>query len=308
MRKGLFFALTGTVFISSYFIAGKYALEGFNAETFCFIWMSATVVFTFGIIAAKRKLREIRLAKSAVPSIVGLGISVGIGLVLLYSGLKLIDPTFTAFLARSLPVMVVLLGVVFLGERLKAIEILPMALMVGGGVISVWGRWETVGIGVTLALLGYVAFAFQRLFAKIGAGKVDSAVQVFYRAAIAWVVVTTWMLISGRADFNVPTKYWWVLFLGAFLSPCMGNMLSFHSYKYWSLSRNAMVLMIQPLLVLPMAWLFLARTPEPKAIIGGIVILVGALWVTWIHMPRKNRRPSEETELLAEETGEPIGS
>ena len=300
-RKGFLFALGGTILIATYFVTGKYALTAFNTATFCFLWTAATAVFSLTVVLARRNRRDLKLPRKAVPAVLGICLCTGVGMVILYEGIRLLDPSFTSFLARSFPVMVILLGVIFLKERLRLIEILPMVLMLLGGVVSVWGRWGEVGVGVVLVLSGYWLFAFHRLFVKLSSTRVKTTVLVFYRAFGAWVLVTIWMLASGRADFSVDAHYWWVLFLGALLAPGLGNMLSFHSYQYWSMSRNVMVLTIQPLIVLPMAWLVFHKLPEPQALVGGGIILVGSVWVSWLYLskPKKRRPAKEETGDIA---------
>ncbi|TSA29317.1 MAG: DMT family transporter, partial [Verrucomicrobiaceae bacterium] len=48
---------------------------------------------------------------------------------------------------------------------------------------------------------------------------------------------------------------------------------------------TAMVLTLQPLAVLPMAWVIFHNTPGGWKLVGGIVILVGGLWLVSLHRP-----------------------
>ncbi len=286
LRKGFLYALAGSAFISAYFVTGKYAMTkgaGFNAETFCLVWIATTTFYASVIVLVRRGVGQVFIPKRSLPGVVGLGLTTGVGLILLYSGLRKIDPTFTAFIARSHPVMVILLGVIFLKERLHRIELLPLVLIVAGGVISVWGRPREVNIGVVLVFLGYVAFAFHRLFIKVETKRLSTEVIVFYRALLALVIVSVWSLTTGRADFDVPLRFWLVVFFGSLISPICGNLLSFHAYRYYSLSQSALVLMIQPVLVLPMAYVFLGTFPTRQGLLGGLLILIGAFAMVWIH-------------------------
>lgn len=300
-RKGFAYALVGTILLSTYFVTGKYALAsppgkpgGFNVPTFCLLWTASGAVFAFLIVLLRGRFGGIRVERRSRLTVGALGLVTGVSIVVFYSGLRLLDPSFSAFLARSLPVMVILLGVLFLKERLRAVELLPMGFMVLGGVVSVFGRWHAVGLGVTLVLVGYLGFAVHRLLAKVEARRVCVEVLVLYRTGLAAVVIAVWAFVGGKLDFHVDARYWYVLFLGALLSPCLGNMVSFKSYQYWSLSRAALVLMIQPLLVLPMAYVFLHKLPSRQELLGGILILVGAFVMVWIHFRRSGRRAKVE--------------
>ena len=84
-----------------------------------------------------------------------------------------------------------------LRERLMRVEFLPMAVMVGGGVLTTLGRWHIVGTGTILTLLSCVTVTVQMLAAKLESRRTDYSVLVFYRLAIAVVVIAAWALLKG---------------------------------------------------------------------------------------------------------------
>jgi drug/metabolite transporter (DMT)-like permease len=122
------------------------------------------------------------------------------------------------------------------------------------------------------------------LAAKVGSRRVDYAVLVFYRLAIAAVVVAAWTLITGKADFRVAMPFWGATLVGALLGPCASFLFTFKSYRYWELSRAAIVRTAQPLFVLPMAYFAFGAIPRGRVLLGGFLILGGAFWLGWIHL------------------------
>ncbi len=168
-RKGVLLSIAGTVFIATYFITGKYALDkehGFSIETFCMLWTGACAVMSFIFVVGVGHLRRIRLKRASIPGMAGLGLTTGIGMILLYGSLRLLDPSFTAFLARAHPLLVILMSLILLKERLRLMEVLPMVVMFAGGVACAWGRWPQVGTGMMMAILSYVMWAIHRVFTK----------------------------------------------------------------------------------------------------------------------------------------------
>jgi len=200
-----------------------------------------------------------------------------------WRGLALLDPTFASFLWRFTPVVVIVLGAAVLGERLRAVEIGALALMVLGGVLSTIGRWQVVGLGTVFTLIGCGAGAVQLLFAKKQTGKVHPNVLAFYRVGIGAVLIALWTFGTGRADFHVPGRFWAVTLIGAFLGPCFSYLLTFRSYRYWDLSQASIVRTMQPLIALPMTYAAFRTLPVRQELLGGSLILVGALWIAWIH-------------------------
>lgn len=281
--KGFLYALGGTLLVSTNYVTAKYGLMGFNPAAFSLVWTSAASVYAFIFLILSGRLKEIIPPRESVPGIVTLGLATGAGMVLGWSGLSLLDPSFASFLWRFSPVLIILLGVWLLGERLRMIEVLPIAVMVAGGALTTVGRWHIVGTGVVLTLLGCVAVAVQMLVVKVNVGRLHPNVLVFYRVFLAAIVIGLWSAATGRLAVDISTPHLLVTLLGAFLGPCASFLLTFRSYRYWPLSRSSILLTAQPLIVLPMAYLAFGKIPTGLELVGGVIILAGAFFLMWLH-------------------------
>ncbi len=284
--KGFSYALLGSALVSTNYVTAKYGLKGFNPEAFSLIWTAAASVYTVMIVILSGRKKQLVLPANAVPKILILGLATGVGMILAWSGLALLDPSFASFIWRFAPVLTIMLSSVFLGERLRLRELIPVAVMVIGGGLSTLGRWHIVGTGVILTLLAACAVSVQMLIAKMEVGEIHPNVLVFYRVSIAAVCICIWNLVTGRAHFEAPTSFWAITLLGAFLGPSVSFLFTFRSYKYWDLSRSSIVLTAQPLMVLPMAYLAFGKIPTGTQLLGGFIIVLGALWLMWIHRAR----------------------
>jgi len=276
-RKGLLFSLLGTVLVSTNFVTAKYALQGFNPLTFSLVWCSAATFYTLVIIYLTQQQKQLVLSQSAFFPITLLGLLTGIGMLLGWEGLAILDPTFVAFLKRFEPVLVVLLSLFYLKERLVLGDVISLILMTLGGIGSAFGRWNVIGEGVILIIGSSLATALQRLIAKTNIQNVSPIILVFYRISIATGAIALWTIGSGGLDFNVESRYWAITLLGALLGPCLSFLCTFNAYRYWKLSRSTLVLMLQPLFALFLAALFLQQFPTKQELIGGLIILVGSL-------------------------------
>ncbi|UCD36732.1 MAG: DMT family transporter [Fidelibacterota bacterium] len=281
--KGFLFALSGAVLLSTNFITGKYALEGFHPETFALIWTAAASFYSLMIVLFTGGWEQLALPWSSLRSLIFIGIATGIGMLLGWTALDQLDPSFTAFLGRFRPVLIIVLSFIILGERLASRELLPIGMMIAGCIFSAVGRWEIVGTGIVLAMSAAFMAAIQQVIAKIAVARAHPNVMVFYRVVIAFVIIGTWNLLAGRADFDVELSYWLVLLLGALLGPTLSFHLMYRAYRYWELSRASTVIIAQPLIVLPLAYVFLGTLPAEREMIGGFIIMAGAAWLGLIH-------------------------
>ncbi len=282
--KGLLYSLGGAMLLSTNFVTAKYALKGFNPETFSFVWTTTAAIYSFGIAIAVKSSRNQIFPRKSIKAMTALGITTGICMIMTWSGLASLDPVFSSFLWRLLPVLTILAGIFFLKERLSKNDLFAMFIMLSGSLYGVVGRWEIVGTGVTLTLLAGCTAAAQLIIAKTQIDKVHPNVLVAYRVGIGAAVTGIWAFSTDKINFSVESCYWYITLLGAFLGPCASFHLIFRSYHYWSLSQSSILLTMQPLLVLPLAYLFLGSFPTLKELSGGAVILSGSLWLSYLQI------------------------
>jgi drug/metabolite transporter (DMT)-like permease len=280
--KGFLYSLGGVILLSTNFITVKYALRGFDPETFSLVWTSAAAIYAFGITLVGRESREQIFPQQAMKGMIGIGTCTALGMILAWKGLSKLDTAFASFLWRFLPVLTILSGVLVLKERLSKKELLAMTIMLLGGL--------------SLACLAGVG---QLLIAKLYVHKVHPNVLVAYRVGIGSILIACWIFATGAANFTVEVRYWYVTLLGAFLGPCASFLFTFRAYRYWTLSQSSLILTAQPLLVLPMAYVFLGTAPTRRELVGGCIILSGAFWFALMQVTKARKHRLDNTKNLA---------
>ena len=287
-RKGFLLALASIILLSFSLVTTKYALREINPETLSLVWTTSAAVCAFLFLLLRGFGRELRIPGRLVVPVLVLGLATGGGMLLFFSGLHLLDPTFNAFLWCFLPVVSIILSLLFLGEKLSARELPPMAVMLFGAMTSTYGQWTIVGKGVILVLLAVLFAAAQALIAKVVVLDIHPRVLIIYRNGLGAVCMAAWVLPRGRFDLSAAhLDTWSVVLVGGILGPWAGMMLFYASLRYWELSRSSLVQMTQPLFVLPMAVLFLQQFPNRLELIGGCIILGGGFWLTALHVNQK---------------------
>jgi len=201
--KGFFFALAATILVSTNFVTAKYGLKGFNPVTFSLVWTSSAAVYALAAVLVAGYGRGLALPARAVKKVATMGLACGAAMILAWAGLARLDPSFASLLWRFLPLLAIVSGTLFLGERLSVRELAPVAIMILGGVVSTLGRWQIVGTGMVLTLLACCAGAVQMLMAKMTVTEVHPLVLVFYRCGLGALTVASWGILTGNLDFDV---------------------------------------------------------------------------------------------------------
>ncbi|MFO7900633.1 MAG: DMT family transporter [Planctomycetota bacterium] len=289
--RGFLYAAAGCILVSFNYTLGKYGMSraggkyvGFNPATFGFLWLSAAAVYLFVLLAAAGRAGEIALPAGARRGTWSVGVLAGIEQVMVWEALARLDPAFSAFLWRFVPALLIVGGVVVLHERLRGFEVAAIVVMLAGGALSVFGRWEVVeAIGVLCVAGSAVVVAAERLVMKVTVRRVRPLVLNFYRASLGALILAAWILLTGAARFDVAPGYWRAVLVGALLGATASQVMIIKSFQYWDLSKSSMVMMTQPLIVLPVSYVALGMHPRPQRLAGGLVILAGGLWLIWMH-------------------------
>jgi drug/metabolite transporter (DMT)-like permease len=186
----------------------------------------ATLVLVAIIAAMSASRREAGLTRPSQPGqwagLALVGVFGGaIAFVLFFEGLALASSVDAAFLQKTLLVWVALLAVPLLGERLGALQVAAIALLVlgqiglAGGVTTILGRGQLMVLGATLLWAAEVIIA-KRLLADLSSWTVGLT-----RMGIGSVVLVAWTLIRGHGGALTALtghQWMWVLVTGVILA------------------------------------------------------------------------------------------
>ena len=286
--RGFVYALIAAIVMSASVVLGKFSMQedgGFNPATFALLWIGSGAAYCLVYFAVTGRLGMLRIPRRSVWMVIGISAITGINQYVGWTGVSLLDPSFAAFLNRAAPVFIVLGCVLFLGERLRRAEVAAFVVILAGGCISAIKGWHNTDTraGMICIFVACLVVGAQRVLIKICVGRVQPMSVNFYRALGGAVSVGTLGLLSGAVEFSADRSHWAAALIGGLTGPCIGVGLLYTSYRFWDLSKSTMLMMIQPLLVLPVAYLFLGMAPNRWQFAGGMVILAGGVWLVWAH-------------------------
>jgi drug/metabolite transporter (DMT)-like permease len=227
-RTGLLLALAAACISGIAVFVNSYGVKAFgDATTYTTAKnVVAAIVLASLIGAMSASRRENVLTRPSRPgqwtglAIVGV-FGGAIAFVLFFQGLALASAVDAAFIQKTLLVWVALLAMPLLGERLGALQVAAITLLMvgqigmGGGATTVFGRGQLMVLGATLLWAGEVIIA-KKLLTDLSSWTVGLT-----RMGVGSVVLLVWTVIRGNGGTLIAltgNQWMWVLVTGAILA------------------------------------------------------------------------------------------
>lgn len=200
----------------------------------------AVLLAIVGLLASRRVLRGVTVT---VPSTrrqaIGLAAIALVGgcvpFVLFFEGLARIasGPVQAQFINKTLVIWVALLGVVVLRERVGALQVAAVVLLIvgqvklAGGASALWAM--SFGAGEAMILAATILWAIEIVLAKVLLGSLSSWTLALTRMIGGSVLLVAWVLLRGnlRALVTMDLNQWkWVLITGGLLAAYVATWLA----------------------------------------------------------------------------------
>ena len=264
--------------------------------TFAFTrWrMALVLMLLLPVVLLSGSWRSLTLADCGVMALSGF-IGIFVGDTALFAAMNRLGPRRTSVLFATHAFFSALLGHFVLGERMGAQAMLGGVLVMAGVMTAtLLGRhkddahaWESNrghwGLGVTLGLLAALCQAVSSLIAKpVMVSGVDPIAATAVRVSATCVAqfVLLWSGFAAaraqhKATPRVLLQVGWIGFLG------MGVGMTFIllALQHGDVGLVAILSSVSPVLVLPLLWLRLGRSPAPGAWLGAGFTVVGTALV-----------------------------
>jgi drug/metabolite transporter (DMT)-like permease len=133
--KGFFWSLAGTVVVSTNFVTAKYGLEGFNVETFSFVWTSAAAAYSLFIVLAMGYRKQLVL-----PGYTILGAFLGptASWLLLYRSFRYWGLSRATLVMTAQPLFILPMGYLAFGKLPTQKELLGGFMILAGAFWFIW--------------------------------------------------------------------------------------------------------------------------------------------------------------------------
>ncbi|MBN1354889.1 DMT family transporter [bacterium] len=216
-----------------------------------------------------------------------------LGDLFLFQAFVLIGSRISMLIMAAVPPLTAILGLVWMGERLTATNILGMTLTLTGIVMVLYHRNGAAGsinrkpalMGIVLAFAGAFGQALGLVLSKFGMGDYNpfAATQIRGIAGIAGFIVLffplrAWDRVRRAVGNSGAMKR---IALGAFFGPFLGVSFSLWAVQYTKTGVAATIMACVPVLIIPPSiLLFKEKVSIPEMI--GAVVAVGGVGIMFV--------------------------
>ncbi|MCW7480953.1 DMT family transporter [Leptospira kanakyensis] len=277
-KKGYFYVFLTGVFFAFEVIGFKEIFRKYNSEPeiaalfgvgFAFI-----IVTPYFLFSKKRQSKVITTIKRD-GLILTLGtISNAIGIVLYYYALRQTDLGPSAILIKTTVLYNVLLGVFFLGEKLKGREVFGILIAVLGIYMISTLQGQIKLISAFLILLSAFLFAIQSYMIKKYIPEILGLEYAYLRLFLLSIFFFLYSLYIG--SFHIPNISV-IVILGLFslLGYFLGRAFYFEAHNHLPISKLNATLLIEPIFLMFVGILFMKEPFDSQKLIGAGFILLG---------------------------------
>ncbi len=283
--KGYFFAIVGTLAFSNEYIFSKAAMNEVHMAQFGVYWFAISALLIFLYAAWNKKLLQIKqLTKLQVRILLTLAVLEILTTTSFYLSIHIIpDPAVTSFLGSMYPVMLVLGGVLVLGEKFGPVEIFGGFLALAGAfIIGYTGETELKKLfipGTGIVLLNAFFATVTSLVVKVHVKKLSPELLNLNRSVWLLLFSLVMFFVYGQS-FVIPFSALRNIAIGATLGPFLAILTIYYSFRYLEASKSSVVQSTKGVFVLIGAYLFFGTLPLPHQLIGGFLTVIGVLVMT----------------------------
>ena len=209
-----------------------------------------------------------------------IGFLVAASMTINYTVVEFIDPGTASMLTETGVIWGLLLGVLWLREKLNVYQVIGSLLAIVGVFTISFQSGDYLQIGSLLVVFSALMYALHAALAKRFGDQVDllnfffsrTICMAFFtfifstvRGSLAWPPIDAWpfLLLSGTVDVAISRSLYYVIM------------------RRMKLSVLTIVLTLSPLVAVIWAFLLFGLLPTSREMIGGLLVLVGAGLVSY---------------------------
>ena len=283
----------GTAFFTAFsYIFGKMVSTELHPETVTFYWfLGAFIValingFIYSIFNNKFKLIPSDLKDYKTVTIISSVITI-VSVAFWVVALRTAGPPVTSFLMKFQVVFSVLLGFLFLNEKLTRPEIIGIILTFLGGFVITYNASNFEFRGSLYAIIS--AFGYSCLFMivkKMGRNLNMMMVAVLRSVGVS-LLIGIYHLCFNK--FQLPSSIDLLyMFIGGTCGAYVGKAFQFQAIKLVDISRTTAITPLEAVFVLILTYIFFETVPSTIKLIGGAIILVGVLTLIIFSRRKQN--------------------
>ena len=201
-----------------------------------------------------------------------------------FAGLAILPLSEVKAIQYAMPLFVVILAALFLGERVRAVRLTAVAMGMVGVLIILWPRLSAftdgnvdsrMAFGATIVLAGSVCAAFAQIFVRKLVETEETAAIVF------WFSVTATVLSLATLPFGwvVPSVFAAACLIGAGFVGGLGQILLTSAYRFGDASIVAPFEYSSMLFAVAIGYMLFDEVPTATMLIGASIVIAAGVMI-----------------------------
>ncbi len=263
---------------SLHFIVGR-ALLPYLHPAVSGMYLMGIGCLVVGVYGLVRRDLKLGIFREHAAFFLTIGFLVGASTVLTFAAMNYIDPGTGSMLSKMSVIVGILLGVLWLGERLTKVQVAGAILSLIGVLVITFQPGEYLRLGSLMVIIGTVMYAIHAAVVKRYSGGIDLLNFFFLRllATTAILVVFVSVTPQARATILPGRTAWLILIAGGIVDVAISRGLYYTALRRFPMSIHAIILTLSPAATILWAVLLFQEYPQPPQILGGIMVLGGVL-------------------------------
>lgn len=285
--KGYLFLVSTAFFTALSYAFGKSLDSNLDPETTTFFWFFGAFVFAVILVpflpSQQRELRQIGKYKEIF---IWSSVLTSVGAALWVISLWSIGPALTSFLMKGQTLFSLILGVLFLGERLNKGESIGIIITIAGGIVVAYQRDYYLIYGTITALTAAFLYSFLSFKVKQIAQNLNMLMVATLRTLGVSIVLFIYLVATGT--FASPTwKEIIIMAFGGTTGAYIAKACQFHSIKLLDVSRSTAVMPMESIFVVLLSYFLFDDIPPVIKLVGGAGIIIGVVFLVIFRGERK---------------------
>jgi drug/metabolite transporter (DMT)-like permease len=293
VATALLWAFTAMFFSEAGRLIGSFTVNKIRLLLAVFLYTGFLLLTTGSLYP--QGVNEQQLFWLGLSGIVGLVIGDGCG----FKALVMIGPRLTMLLYASAPIMTTIIAWIFLGEQLSFVDVIGIAITIGGiSWVVLERRFDhnsqfnlrhdhpdrgSLMKGISLGLVAALGQASGLVLAKQGmlhaGGTVEPLQAAYIRMAVSLLVLWAITAVRGQMPKTIIAmknkKALLLCVAGAVVGPFLGVWMSLVAVKYIAAGLAATLNSTTPVMILPLVVLWYKERVTLRATLGAVVTVCG---------------------------------
>jgi len=207
------------------------------------------------------------------------GLLVGVNTNMGFVAVRYVDPGTASLLSRTSILFGVGLGVAWLGERLRRLEIVGAVIAVAGVLAISFQPGDYLRWGSLIVISSTALYALHSALVKRFAGEIPFGEFMFFRVGSVATVLVVLALAQGAVVWPTPVAWGWLV-VAAAVNVVLSRGVYYLALRRLDMSFLTIILTLTPVVTWLWSIVVFGGRPTGIEIAGGLATLAGVLLVT----------------------------